>query len=529
MSAARSVDRHWKRARGYLRLWQLPAAQAQLESLRLLAPEDVRTRLLAALLAWHQDRVRDSASLALDAATSVPDDAELLCVAIEALLQAGETAAAHALLGRPAWQHITDAEILIACAGFLQDFGEPARALASLGRIAALEAGDASLHLFRGQQLEYMGKLAEAESCYRQCLQLDPGCGRAAYWLVRLQRQTTVHNFRSEIETGLQRARRGTHMHAAFEFALYHTLEDLGRYDEAWSALVRGNAEMRSLNAPDTAREHAEMQRFRDRVSSCAIGTATYDREGPRPIFIVGLPRSGTTLLERMLSNHSQVATAGELVDFGNALLWTADTRLIFGEKFLARVPELDWQEVGRRYLSRAAWRAQGNAYFIDKQPTNWTVAGLIHAALPQAGILNVVRDSMDVCFSNWRAMFGDAYSWGYDFADLAQQYREYDGLMRYWHAAFPGAMLDVPYAGLVREPASVLREVFDFCGLPWEAGCEDLRRNVAPVTTLSSAQVREPVHTRGLGGWRRYATQLEPLRQLLQGESRGSAGDEIR
>lgn len=517
MSTVRTIEGRWKRACEYLRTSQVQAALVQLESLRAMAPEDARTCILGAHIAWHHDRVRESAALALAAARVVPDDHELMCAAVAALLQTGETAAARALLDRPAWQGVVDIEALTARAGFLQDFSEPDMALATLDRIAALQGDSAPLCLFRGQQLEYLGRLSEAEKCYLQCLRLDQGCGRAAYWLARLPRRTVVQDLRPVIEAGLQHARRGTSMHAAFEFAMYHTLEALGQYDEAWGALVRGNAEMRALNAPAVPRRDMDTRRLMDKLSSCSLGGATCNPDGPRPVFVIGLPRSGTTLLERMLSNHSQVTAAGELVDFTHALLWAADTRMIFSDTWLARLPALDWSQVGHRYLSRTAWRAKGKSHFIDKGPTNWMVTGLIHAALPQSRVLNMVRDPLDVCFGNWRAMFGDAYSWNYDFADLAEHHRDYSALMRFWREAFPGAVLDVHYSELVQDPASVLRRVFDFCGLPWEAGCEDPSRNAAPVTTLSSAQVREPLHQRGLGGWRRYAVQLEPLRQLLQ------------
>ncbi|MGH8182497.1 MAG: sulfotransferase [Rhodanobacteraceae bacterium] len=530
MSSVRTIEGRWKRACEYLRAAQLPAAQVQLESLRAMAPEDARTCILGAHVAWHHDRIRESAALALAAARVVPDDHELMCATVDALLQTGETAAARALLDRPTWQGVVDIEALTARAGFLQDFGEPDKALATLERIAALQGSNAPLRLFRGQQLEYLGRLNEAENCYLQCLRLDPGCGRAAYWLARLPRRTVVQDLRPVIEKGLQHAQRGTSMHAAFEFAAYHALEAFGQYDEAWGALVRGNAEMRALNAPVVAMRDMDTQRLMDRFSSCALGHATCNPDGPLPIFVTGLPRSGTTLLERMLSNHSQVTAAGELVDFTHALLWAADTRVIFSDALLARLPTLDWSQVGHRYLSRTAWRAKGRSYFIDKGPTNWMLTGLIHAALPQSRILNMVRDPLDVCFGNWRAMFGDAYSWNYDFADLAEHHRNYSTLMQFWREAFPGAVLDVHYAELVQDPASVLRRVFDFCGLPWEAGCEDPSRNMAPVTTLSSAQVREPLHARGLGGWRRYAAQLEPLRQLLRSGLRDKpevAGDQ--
>ena len=143
-------------------------------------------------------------------------------------------------------------------------------------------------------------------------------------------------------------------------------------------------------------------------------------------------------------------------------------------------------------------------------------LVGHIRRALPRAKVLHLVRDPMDVCFSNWRALFGDAYAYSYDFAALAQHHRMYRKLMAHWHRVHPGFVLDVPYAELVREPEASCRRVLDFCGLPFEADCLDHTRNRSSVSTLSSAQVREPIHARGIGEWRRYAERLEPLRTLL-------------
>jgi hypothetical protein len=154
----------------------------------------------------------------------------------------------------------------------------------------------------------------------------------------------------------------------------------------------------------------------------------------------------------------------------------------------------------------------------IDKQPLNWMVAGVIRAALPYSRILHLVRDPMDVCFSNYRAMFGNAYSWSYDFTTLARHYRSYSQLMQCWGEVAPGTILDVRYTDLVRAPEATLREVFAFCGLKWETGCDDLTRNGSPVSTLSASQVREPVHTRAVGQWQKYATHLAPLQYALGG-----------
>lgn len=259
----------------------------------------------------------------------------------------------------------------------------------------------------------------------------------------------------------------------------------------------------------EVARHHASIERYLSAWSSTPPRDSSGASEGPTPIFIVGVARSGTTLLERMLGNHSRVAVAGELMDFGAQLHWAADTRNAQSDALVSRLPDLDYAELGRRYLAQTQWRAHGKDFFIDKQPPNWLLAAAIHAALPQAPILNLVRDPMDTCFSNWRAYFGDACAYSYNLDALAEYFSDYRRVMAYWHKIMPGAILDVPYADLVREPEATLRKVFAFCGLEWEPACMDLARNTAPSATLSAAQVRSPLHDRAFGEWRRYGDQL--------------------
>ncbi|HEX7369673.1 MAG TPA: sulfotransferase, partial [Rhodanobacteraceae bacterium] len=236
----------------------------------------------------------------------------------------------------------------------------------------------------------------------------------------------------------------------------------------------------------------------------------------PQPIFIVGLPRSGTTLLERMLGGHSQVQSAGELVDFDAQLRWVADMRTLGPDRFLARVADLDMHELGQRYLDHTHWRAQGKPFFIDKLPSNWQRIGLILAALPGARILHLVRDPLDVCFSNWRALLDASFAYSYDLPTLGAYCRMYRSVMAHWRAARSDAILDVPYADLVRNPEQTMRAVLDYCGLAWEPACAGVRGNTTPVMTPSAAQVRGGVHTRGFGQWRPYAGHLQPLIDAL-------------
>jgi hypothetical protein len=179
-------------------------------------------------------------------------------------------------------------------------------------------------------------------------------------------------------------------------------------------------------------------------------------------------------------------------------------------------MPELDYHAIGARYLAQTQWRARGRRYFVDKLPANYFFAGAIHRAFPQAPILHMSRDPMDVCFSNYKALFGDACAYSYHLPSLAAHYRSYARLMRHWHEAMPGRILDVAYADLVAAPEAAARRILAHCGLPFEAGCLDISRNASPVATLSTAQVREGIHARANGEWRRYAEPLATLRDLL-------------
>jgi hypothetical protein len=379
-------------------------------------------------------------------------------------------------------------------------------------------ANDPGCRFDHGVQLYFNGRLDEAEARLRTSLHADPALGRTALALARLRKRSAQDNHLELFAEGLQKVAAGTQDHATLLFAQYKELEDIGRHDEAWQSLARGNAVMHARqpwNAEVHSRHIDKLMQACDAARVTPQGDAS---PGPQPIFIIGMPRSGTTVLERMLGNHSGVALAGELIDFGMQLHGSADTARTHGDAFITRLPGLDLAETGRRYLAQTRWRAGGKAFFIDKQPPNWIFAGLIHAALPGARILHLVRDPMDVCFSNWRACFGDAYGYSYDLDTLAAHFKDYRRVMAHWHAVMPGAILDVSYAELVGESEATLRKVFDFCGLGWGPGCADISRNAEPSATLSAAQVRGPLRRDASGQWRQYAQHLARLEKILLG-----------
>lgn len=462
-------------------------------------------------------QVRASVAHALDAwaQASAEQDTALLEGVCRQLFSQGELQAGLACAALPALAEAPDAATQLGMAALLADFSFTDAALDRLERAQRLGADTADLHYQRASALAYAGDEAGAEQALAACLQRAPGMLPALRVRAKLRRATPDRN---QLETLCQAAADtpDTHPDApALHYALFKELDDLGDTDAAWAALDTGMRLRRRQVTHDPAAEAALFQHLHG-VGPVA-GEGAHD-EGPVPIFIVGLPRSGTTLLERMLGAHPQVADAGELRDFTTQLRWLTDC--MGGPHLdlaLARAAEgVDMAELGRRYLAHTQWWAGGRSHYTDKLPTNFLNVGYIAKALPQARILHMRREAMDSCFSNLKELFADAYPHSYDQREMANHYRHYHGLMAHWHQAFHGRVLDVHYEQLVAAPDTVAREVLAFCGLPWESSVVAPEARRGAVATASAAQVREPIHTRFVGQWKRYEAHLQPLRDQL-------------
>lgn len=514
-----NIRRLWEAGQEQIRRRQLEAAESTFEALVQQDPWHIPGRLLLASVILAQGRVRGAAEQARYAAFALPDDADLICRVATSLVKVGEINAARACLQHPEIGRTRSGPALAALAHVHQGLGQHRESLALMDRARAVGFDNPDFRYFRAIQLQFNGRIAEAEAELEGCLQLGPTFGRASLTLARLRRWTEQENHLEFIRQRLQSVEPGTEDHAAFEFAQYKELEDLGRLDEAWAALQRANAVMFARLKDQLQGEQALFEAIKARCTPEFTRAGSHRFDGPTPIFIVGMPRSGTTLLERILGNHSQVTPAGELADFSRQWRWVADVhghRLV-DEPLLAGALRVDFAEVGRRYLEQTQWRAQGRPFYVDKLPPNFLVAGFIRRALPQARILHMSRSPMELCFSNYRALFGDAFAYSYDLDALAAHHNRYLELMAHWHRVMPGAIHDVRYADLVQDPVAAARDLLAFCGLPFEPQCVDTASNAAPVATLSSAQVREPIHTRALKDWRRYEVPLQPLARALE------------
>jgi tetratricopeptide (TPR) repeat protein len=463
-------------------------------------------------------RVRAAAAQALLAARALPEGLEQIAAVARALVRTGETAAARACLAHPGTARPASPQGLVALALVQQEIGQHAAALALMERARELGLDTPEFRYLRALQLQFNGRIAEAEAELEACLALGPAFDRASVTLARLRRWTLERNHLELLAQRLRAAPPGSEQAACLAFARYKELEDLGRDDEAWAALVEGNAIMRA-RLPMPASEATMFDAVIARCTPAFLAPSAHRFDGPMPIFIVGMPRSGTTLLERVLGNHSEVTPAGELADFTRQWAWAADRERPGGPDG----GRVDFAELGRRYLDQTQWRAEGKRFYVDKLPQNYMLAGFIRKALPQAPIVHMGRAPMDLCFSNWRALFGSGFAYSYDLDALAAHHGQYRRLMRHWHAAMPGAIHDVAYEALVDDPEREARALLAHCGLAFEPQCLDTAGSAAPSSTLSTAQVREPIHRRGLAEWRRYAPQLAGLQAALRAQDPGA------
>lgn len=379
-----------------------------------------------------------------------------------------------------------------------------------------------------GWHQQCCGELEEAADSYRRALSLEPHHTRAHYALSQVVRaEAGASDHLDAALASLQDApERSPRDRASMHAAIGKALEDLGEYPRAFEQFRTGAATVRAAE-PYHAGHDSEVLESAAAWARAQVARASSQRgpagcDDPAPIFIVGMPRTGSTLLDRMLSSHSAVHSAGELLCFQAAArrqLMEEGKGNSFEALFDRAESAPDFRTVGESYLALAAGaRDPACPHFTDKLPMNYFFLGLIALALPRARILHTTREPMDSCFSMYKQLFGEGfYRFSYDLEDLAEHYAAYRRLMTAWHDLFPGRILDVPYESLVAAPSATLEQVLSHCGLPWEDACLQPQLNRAPVDTASSAQVRQPIYRSAVGRWQRYGDELAPLAQALR------------
>lgn len=409
--------------------------------------------------------------------------------------------------------------LLITIAAQLTYVGQPEKAIAFLDEARRGDPDYPPTLLSRAHVLMFLGRFAEAGEDLARVLKRAPQLAQG-YWLQsQVRRQSASENHIDRIIAQLQAPKRTEQDLALLGFALHKELDDLGRHDEAWEALRKGGASKRSslrYAAAQTGRMFEGLRQFAPRTRTVVTRDARV--ASATPVFIVGMHRSGTTLLEQLLDGHSDVAGLGELYDFTSAMRYATDHHCagVMDARIPERAADVDFGEVGRRYLDGVAWRLKGEGFFIDKLPSNFLNAAFICEALPQAKILHMVRDPMETCFSNLRELFSDANPHSYDQLELADYFNEYRRLVAHWHERYPGRILDVDYARLTHDPESETRRACGFIGIEYEPGMLQLQSRTRGIVTASAVQVRGRIEARETPKWRAYEKYLQPLRQRL-------------
>lgn len=406
------------------------------------------------------------------------------------------------------------AEILTNLAVVERLLGQAAKVDASIGRALALNPASTAAILVSADVAADRGEFAQAEALYRRTFASDPDCASAWAGIAALRRMGEGDADWLAIARRLlarpRRPRETAHLH----FAMGKYFDDLKEYSEAFASYHAANELIKTSRPPHDPEQMSRTFEFiaqlydREWIEQARAGRVA--DSSVRPIFVVGMPRSGTSLAEQILASHPEVFGAGELSYWKTASFEMGRRGLESGPSGALSA------EFAAKYRELLSTLAPRHAHVVDKMPANFAHLGMIHAALPEARIIHMRRDPIDTCLSIYFQNFHVAHSYANDLGDLARYYDEYLRLMRHWHAVLPpGAILDVPYEALVDDPESWSRRMVEFAGLPWDEACLNFHNTARSVSTFSKWQVRQKINRRSVQRWRNYAAFVGPLRRL--------------
>ena len=422
-------------------------------------------------------------------------------IAVAAATTAAATGAAHAQVG----------DFCVVLADYVA-------ALKAYDRALLAESSNAGYLFNRAAVRRFLGDPEGAERDYDAVLALTPGDAEAQFNRSELRTQTVDRNHLTELAALLGRPGQPWVAEVRLRYALAKEYEDLGRYAESWEALEQGARVRRRHLQYDVRTDLSTVDWLSDAFAQVVPESSLAEPTGP--IFIVGMPRTCRTLLDRKLSGHPLVGAAGELPDFAELVVRRASAGSVPGgltrERLIEASARIDFAGLGMDYLARIEPHRTRRPRITDKMPLNYLYCGLIRRALPTARILHVTRHPLATCHAIYKVLFHQGYPFSYDLDELADYYAGYQRLMDHWKATLPGQILEVSYEDLVREPETQMRRVLKFCGLAWAPECLEPQNRREPSTTASAVQVRRPIYRSSLELWRRYAEPLAPLKARL-------------
>jgi tetratricopeptide (TPR) repeat protein len=423
-------------------------------------------------------------------------------------------------------QEPNNPNFLILKASILVRIGDQSGALEIYQKVLKNYPNQARAQMSYGHTLKTVGRLDESIEAYKKCIRLSPEVGEAYWSLANLKTfrfsDEDIENMRRQVTAEGGDADDQSHL----AFALGKALEDRGGYDESFKFYRRGNGIRRiehrhnpKVNVLESIRQVRALPRafFEQRRA--------WGCQAPDPIFIVGLPRAGSTLLEQILASHSHVEGTSELQDIiGISRKLGGKSRENPSGKYpecLAEMKPEQFRELGESYLETTRIQRSDTPFFIDKMPNNFRHIGLIHLILPNSKIIDARRHPMGGCFSGFKQLFAHGQTFTYGLQDIGKYYRDYVRLMDHWDAVLPGRVHRVQYEEMVADTEVQIRALLDYCELDFEEQCLKFYETDRAVRTPSSEQVRKPIYKEGLEQWRNFETHLDPLKEALGPEVR--------
>jgi len=402
-----------------------------------------------------------------------------------------------------------------------QATGDFSAAIKTFENVLQNNANNYSIHLTLGHALKTMGRVEDAIKAYRESYNIKPDFGDAFWSLANLKTYRFTTDERQHMRDQEASSSTSINDKIHFCFALGKDLEDSEQFDQAFTFYQRGNKlkseqdrfDRKELDLSfDTQINNFDADFFeRNKQSGCPASD---------PIFIVGLPRAGSTLLEQIISSHSQVDGTMELANI-IGLAHRLSGRQIKQDtprypSVLKNISPEELTKMGELYIEETKHHRQGAMFFIDKMPNNFRHIALIQLILPNAKIIDARRNPMSCCFSGYKQLFGEGQQFSYDLDDIGHYYRRYVEIMDHWDKELPGKILRVQYEDVVADLETQVRRILDYCGLPFEQACIDFYKNKRAVRTPSSEQVRQPIYQGGLEQWRNYESHLASLKNAL-------------
>ncbi len=401
--------------------------------------------------------------------------------------------------------------------------GDHDRAIVPFRKAVKKQPRNSNFQFNLAASLEFLGDFDSAEAAYEQAAKSTPRYYKAHWALSRLRRQTPERNHTARLEELLADIGDDLQAELRLRNALAKEYDDIGQYDRGFEHMAAGYAKLRPRLTNSIGDDEPVFEKLIAAFDENLLGQPPAGHPSAEPIFIVGMPRTGTTLVERILSSHSEVYSAGELQNLALAIKRAAKTKSnkVLDTATVEQGIKADFGVLGHDYLQSTRPATGQTRHFVDKTPLNFFNIGFIHLALPDAKIICLRRHPLDACLSNYRQLFAltdsPYYHYSYDLLDTGRYYILFHRLMEHWRRVLPGKVLEIQYEELVEDQEAQSRRLIEHCGLDWEDACLAFEKNLAPVATASSAQVREPIYTRAVERWRHYEKHLAPLRELLE------------